>query len=204
MSGLCAHQGPKYWSFSSVLPMNIPGWFPLGLTGLICLMSKGLSASLPQHHNSKASVLQHSAFFLVLILLWDLSQCTSESVWRSAAETPSCQNSLKLWIILSKKSLPLLKALLVTTGPTRINSLSQLMEGLNFTCNTLFTAAPGLALDWIYSRDGDEAVVATLKFCLPQGSSQQGAQGLQKIWILCYHHCQNIVDVLHKGFSSNL
>ena len=27
----------------SVLPVNIQGWFPLGLTGLICLQSKGLS-----------------------------------------------------------------------------------------------------------------------------------------------------------------
>ena len=28
---------------SSVLPMNIQGWFPLGLTGLISLLCKGLS-----------------------------------------------------------------------------------------------------------------------------------------------------------------
>ena len=28
---------------ASVLPMNIQGWFPLGLTGLIPLLSKGLS-----------------------------------------------------------------------------------------------------------------------------------------------------------------
>ena len=28
---------------ASVLPMNIPGWFPLGLTGWISLQSKGLS-----------------------------------------------------------------------------------------------------------------------------------------------------------------
>ena len=28
---------------TSVLPMNIQGWFPLGLTGLISLQSKGLS-----------------------------------------------------------------------------------------------------------------------------------------------------------------
>ena len=27
----------------SVFPMNIHGWFPLGLTGLISLLSKGLS-----------------------------------------------------------------------------------------------------------------------------------------------------------------
>ena len=34
----------------SVLPMNIQGWFPLGLTGLISLQSKGLSrvSSTPQ------------------------------------------------------------------------------------------------------------------------------------------------------------
>ena len=28
---------------ASVLSMNIQGWFPLGLTGLLCLLSKGLS-----------------------------------------------------------------------------------------------------------------------------------------------------------------
>ena len=33
---------PKYWSFSFILslPMNIQGWFPLGLIGLIFLLSK--------------------------------------------------------------------------------------------------------------------------------------------------------------------
>ena len=30
-------------ALASVLPMNIQGWFPLGLTGLISLQSKGLS-----------------------------------------------------------------------------------------------------------------------------------------------------------------
>ena len=49
---------------ASVLPVCIQGWFPLGLTGLISLLSKRLS-SLLQHHNSKASVLQSSAFFMV-------------------------------------------------------------------------------------------------------------------------------------------
>ena len=36
---------PKYWSFSFsiILPMNIQGWFPFRLTGLISLLSKGLS-----------------------------------------------------------------------------------------------------------------------------------------------------------------
>ena len=39
---------------ASVLPMNIQDWFPLGLTGLISLQSKGLK-NLLQHHSSKAS-----------------------------------------------------------------------------------------------------------------------------------------------------
>ena len=30
-------------SSASVLPMNIQGWFPLGFTGLIALLSKGIS-----------------------------------------------------------------------------------------------------------------------------------------------------------------
>ena len=47
---------------ASVLPMNIQGWFPLGLIGLISLLSKRLS-SLLQHHSSKASILHHSTFF---------------------------------------------------------------------------------------------------------------------------------------------
>ena len=50
---------------ASVLPMNIQGWFPLGLTCLISLQSKTLCKSLLQHHSSKASILWCSAFFIV-------------------------------------------------------------------------------------------------------------------------------------------
>ena len=49
---------------ASVLPMKIQDWFPLGLTSLISLLSKGLSRVF-QHHSSKASILWHSAFFIV-------------------------------------------------------------------------------------------------------------------------------------------
>ena len=57
---------PKCWSFnfSIILPMNIQDSFPLRLTGWIPLQSKGL-ASVLQHHSSKASILQRSAFFIV-------------------------------------------------------------------------------------------------------------------------------------------
>jgi len=61
---------PKYGSFS-FSPSNeyikTQDWFPLGLTGLISLLSNGLKSFL-QHHNSKASILQHSAFFILQLL----------------------------------------------------------------------------------------------------------------------------------------
>ena len=46
-----------------VLLMNIQDWFPLGSTGLKSLQSKTLK-SLLQHHSSKESILQGSAFFM--------------------------------------------------------------------------------------------------------------------------------------------
>ena len=49
---------------ASVLSMNIQSWFPLGLTGLMILLFKGLS-SLLQPHSSKVSILWCSTFFLV-------------------------------------------------------------------------------------------------------------------------------------------
>ena len=43
MSQLFTSGGQTIGSSGSVLPMNIQDWFPLGLTGLISLQSKGLS-----------------------------------------------------------------------------------------------------------------------------------------------------------------
>ena len=51
-------------ALTSILLMNIQYRFPLGLTRWISLQSKRLS-SLLQYHNSKASLLWHSAFFAV-------------------------------------------------------------------------------------------------------------------------------------------
>ena len=49
----------------SVLPMNIQGWFPLGLDCFDLLAVQGTLKRLLQHHSSKASVLKCSAFFMV-------------------------------------------------------------------------------------------------------------------------------------------
>ena len=60
-------------ALASVLPMNIKGCLPLGLTGLISLLSKGLSRIFSKHHSSKASILWHSAFFMVQLSHLDLT-----------------------------------------------------------------------------------------------------------------------------------
>ena len=53
---------------ASVLPMNIQVWFPLGLTSRLDLLAvQGSLKNLLQHHSSKASVLQCSAFFMVQV-----------------------------------------------------------------------------------------------------------------------------------------
>ena len=47
-------QGTEVSASASVLAMNIQDWFPLGLTALISLQSKGTRKSLLQQHSSKA------------------------------------------------------------------------------------------------------------------------------------------------------
>ena len=50
---------------ASVLPMNIQGWFPLGFTGLISLLSKGTLNHHLQHHTLKPLIHQCLAFVMV-------------------------------------------------------------------------------------------------------------------------------------------
>ena len=79
---------PKSWLFALggqiigtsalVLQMNIQDWFTLGLTGLISLLSK----SLLQHHSSKVSILQCSAF---IVQLSHPYKTTRKTLFRKAA-----------------------------------------------------------------------------------------------------------------------
>ena len=58
---------PKYWSFSfSIIPSKeIPGLMSFRMDSLDLLAVQGTLKSLVQHHSSKASILQRSAFFTV-------------------------------------------------------------------------------------------------------------------------------------------
>ena len=90
VSWLFSSGGQSTGASASVLPLNIQGWFPLGLTGWISLQPKGLSRvfSILQHDSSKRSVLQHSAFFMVE--LFHLHLTTGKNI------------ALTLWALVGK------------------------------------------------------------------------------------------------------
>ena len=58
---------PKYWSFSFNISLSseYSGLISLRMDWLDLLAVQGTLKNLLQHHNSKASILQHSAFFMV-------------------------------------------------------------------------------------------------------------------------------------------
>ena len=60
MSQLFSSGGQNIKASASVLPMNIQGWLPLGLTGLISSQSEGLSRvfSIPHFESISSSVLK--------------------------------------------------------------------------------------------------------------------------------------------------
>ena len=66
MSLLFASGGQSIRASVSVLPMNVQGCFPLGLTDWFDLLAvQKTLKNLPQHQSLKTSILQRSAFFTV-------------------------------------------------------------------------------------------------------------------------------------------
>ena len=61
---------------ASVLPMNIQGWFPLGLTGFYLLAVQGALKSFLQHHSSKVKS-------LVLRLLYGPILTSTHDYWKN-------------------------------------------------------------------------------------------------------------------------
>ena len=83
---------PKYWSFSfSISPSNeYSGRISFRMDWLDLLAVQGILKSLLQHHRSKASILQCSAFFMV-----QLSHPYMTTGKTIALPYTSCQSSLR-------------------------------------------------------------------------------------------------------------
>ena len=91
VSQLFASSGQIIESITSILPMNIQGWFPLGLTGLISMLSKGLSRVF-----SSTTVWKHQFF------KHDVKQSTpkhhsSYNFWSLRIQKQSC------WVVLGQE-----------------------------------------------------------------------------------------------------
>ena len=65
---------------ASVFPMNIQDWFPLGLTGLISLLSKGLSRVFSNNFSHRANVYLHEEF------MWERNHINVRYVGSSSAK----------------------------------------------------------------------------------------------------------------------
>ena len=105
----CPQSFPASWSFqmsqlfasgsqstgasasASVHPMNILGWFPLGLTGLISLQSKELARVLSSTTMQKASILWCLAFFKAHLS----HQCMATRKTTVVLQSPSRVDSLE-------------------------------------------------------------------------------------------------------------
>ena len=75
---------PKYWSFSfNISPSNEhPGLISFRMDWLDLLAAQGTLKSLLQHHSSKASIFQHSAFFMVNSYMHTWPNCINLKFWK--------------------------------------------------------------------------------------------------------------------------
>ena len=107
---------PKYWSFSySIGPSNqYSGLISFRMDWLNLLVVQGTLKSLLQHHSSKASILWHSAFFIVQLShpYMTTGKIIALTRWTFASKVMSLRFSmLSRWIIAF---LPRSKCLLIS------------------------------------------------------------------------------------------
>ena len=104
MSQFFASGGQRIGVLASalVLPINIEGWFPLGLTGLISLESKGLSRVFSNTTVQKHQFFDAQPFFMVQ--LWHLYTTTRKTmaltIWPFVGKVTSLLfNTLSMFIV---------------------------------------------------------------------------------------------------------
>ena len=132
VSQLFASGGQTIGSSASVLPMNIQDWFPLGLTGLISLLSKGLSRVF-----FHTTVQRHQFFSL----LYGTTLTTIHDYWKNHSFDYSFGTVVSLLFnMLSRFVIALLlrsKCLLISWLQAQVRSL---VKELNPTCHNQVSA----------------------------------------------------------------
>ena len=95
---------PKYWNFTfNINPSNEhPGLISFRMDWLALLVVQGTLKSLLQHHSSKASILQHLAFFIVQLShpYMTIGKTTALTRWTFVGKVMSLFfNMLSRWVI---------------------------------------------------------------------------------------------------------
>ena len=135
---------PKYWSFSfSISPSKeIPGLTSFRMDWLDLLAVQGTLKSLLQHHSSKASILQRSAFFTVQL---SHPYMTTGKTIVLTRWTIICKVMSLLFNMLSRlviTFLPKSKCLLIS----RLQSPSAvILEPKNIKSDTVSTVSPSIS-----------------------------------------------------------
>ena len=128
---------PKYWSFSfSIVPSKvIPRLISFRMDWLGLLAVQGTLKSLLQHHSSKASILQHSAFFTV-----QLSQpymTTGKTIALTRWTLVSKVMSLLLNMLLISKSRVIKPHVIFCRDPAPVQFSSVQFSSVTQLCPTL-------------------------------------------------------------------
>ena len=144
---------------TSVLVMNIQDWFPLGWTGWISLQPKGLKSHL-QHHSSKASILQHSAFFLVKLsyLYMTTEKTIALTRWTFVVKVMSLLSNMLSRLVIT--FLPRSKRLLISwlQSPSAV-----ILEPPKIKYVTVSTVSPSVCLE-VMGLDAVILVFSVLSF----------------------------------------
>ena len=92
-SALCL-KWPKYWIFSFSLSNEYSGLISLRMNWFDLLALPGTLKSLLQHHSLKASILHHSAFFMVqfLLLYTTTGKTIALIIWTFVGKSPYSQS----------------------------------------------------------------------------------------------------------------
>ena len=94
MSWLLASGGQSIGASAAVLPMNTQGWFPLGLTGLISLLSKRLSRVF-----SSTTILKHQFFGTQPSLWTNFHICTQFGLYKILLNFKTSSDSCQKFIL---------------------------------------------------------------------------------------------------------
>ena len=144
MSWLFTSVGHSIGALASVLPVNIQDWLPLGLTGLISLLSKDSQEASP-HCNLNASVLQCWAFFMIQLshLFMTTGKTITLTIWTVVGKVMSLLfNMLSKFIIVF---LPRSKCLLISwlQSPSAV-----ILESRNKVCHCFHFFPHLFAMKW--------------------------------------------------------